>query len=392
MLAPPAAIGFSPMPLPRIDDFTAQALDPARYVRLGGDWWIACADVQGSTALAQAGRDREVNFVAGAMVAVVGGAATSPDQPAAAQFGGDGAVVAVPPDRVGAVRAVLAALGHWAAHDMDIPLRVALVPVAALDRAGYPVLAALQDFGHGNVFGQFLGPGVAQAEHWMKADARWHVGLADGALPGLDELSCRWRPVPARRGHVLCVIIDPVDGADAALAPLMAAMEAVVPTNRAAPLGDGAALAPALTPAPGALDIELRGRAAASRLGRMVRAVAGTAILGTVHRLGGRAGGLDIAGYRRAMAERSDYRKLAGGPRLVLDVTGDEDARLEALLSAAEAAGTIRFGLSRARATTITCMVGDFAADRHVHFVDGDGLGFWRAAVALKAKIADKGA
>ena len=35
----------------------------------------------------------------------------------------------------------------------------------------------------------------------------------------------------------------------------------------------------------------------------------------------------------------------------------------------------------------MTCLVGDFAADRHVHFVDGAGLGYWRAATVLKAKL-----
>ena len=35
----------------------------------------------------------------------------------------------------------------------------------------------------------------------------------------------------------------------------------------------------------------------------------------------------------------------------------------------------------------MTCLVGDFAADRHVHFVDGAHLGYWRAATVLKAKL-----
>jgi len=118
-----------------------------------------------------------------------------------------------------------------------------------------------------------------------------------------------------------------------------------------------------------------------------MRSVLGSAILGVVDRLGGKLLGIDAEHYRRKVAERSDYRKLAGGPRLVLDVTADEDQRLEALLNAAEAAGHIHFGLARSSATTMTCMVGDFSADRHVHFVDGDGLGYWRASVMLKEKL-----
>ena len=160
-----------------------------------------------------------------------------------------------------------------------------------------------------------------------------------------------------------------------------------MPTARAAPLGDGGELRPAVLPSARLLGIEARTEPPGKRLGRVVRAVLGSAILGLAHRLGGGFPGVDADHYRRKVAERSDYRKLAGGPRLVLDVSADEDARIEALLQDSEAGGDIRFGLARSEATTMTCMVGDFAADRHVHFVDGQGLGYWRASVMLKDKL-----
>lgn len=379
--------------LPSVRDFGAQAHDPACYARLDGAWAVAAADVVDSTGLAARGRDREVNFVAGAAVAILQEVAGGPGNPAACQFGGDGAVAAVPPDRVEAARAALAALVHWSAAEMDIPLRAGLVPVSELAAAGHEVLAALHDFGGGNVFGLFLGGGVPAAEAWIKAEERWRVAPVPGPLPGLDGLSCRWRPVPPRRGIVLCLIVDPVrPGAEAmaALARVRAAIEAVVPTGIAAPLGDGSGLAPAVLAPPEALAIETRAEARRRRPLRLLRAVAGTAILGLVHRLGGRVAGIDADAYRRAMANRCDYRKLAGGPRLVLDVTEAEADGIEAALAALEAQGDILFGAARAEATTITCMVGDFAADRHIHFVDGQGLGFWRASQELKKKLANR--
>lgn len=376
--------------LPSIHDFAADGFDPSRYARLGDDWWVAAADVEGSTLLAQAGRDRDVNFVAGAAVAVLSAVAGSPGQPAACQFGGDGAVAVIPPERVTATREAMAALGWWSAHELDIPLRVGMVPVAALHRQGHVVLAALHDFGNTNVFGQFLGAGVPMAEHWMKADAQWRITPQEGDLPGLEGLSCRWEPIPPRRGHVLCIIIDPIDPLGDAVRHVLRRLEQVVTTERAAPLGDGGALRPVVLPRARLLGIEAKVVARGRRLLRMGRAVLGSAILGVVHRLGGKALGLDAGFYRRKVAERSDYRKLAGGPRLVLDVTTDEDTRIESLLNEAEAAGLIHFGLARSTATTMTCMVGDFSADRHVHFVDGDGLGYWRASVVLKEKLNTK--
>jgi len=373
--------------LPAIHDFAAEAHDPARYARLEGDWAIAVADVVASTKLAESGRDRDVNFVAGAVVAVLSAVACRPEQPAACQFGGDGAVAAVPPQCRDAARKSLAALAHWAQKDMGVPLRVGMVPVDDLIRAGHDVRAALHDFGNGNVFGQFIGDGIPMAEHWVKTDPRWSIAPAEGELPGLEGLSCRWRPVPPRRGTVLCVIIDPVRPGMDSLARLQAEIENIVPTAHAAPLGDGSTLNPVM-PSFDALATEARTEKPANRLGRIVRAIAGSAILGVIHHLGGKLFGIDVDHYRATLAERSDYRKQAGGPRFVLDVTEAEADRIEALLSEAERAGEIRFGTARSDTTTLTCMVGDFSADRHVHFVDGDRLGFWRASVMLKAKRA----
>ena len=120
---------------------------------------------------------------------------------------------------------------------------------------------------------------------------------------------------------------------------------------------------------------------------RVIRAVLQSALLKLVHASGRKLFGFDAHAYARALAERSDYRKAAGGPRMVLDVTADEARAIEELLERRVAAGEIRYGASRAGSTTITCRVGDVAADRHVHFVDGAELGFWRASVALKQRF-----
>lgn len=375
--------------LPSFTDYATQAADPHSYGQLDDDWAVAVADVVASTQLAQQGRDRDVNFVAGAVVAALRADCDVPGQPAASQFGGDGAVVAVPPHARQAAQHTLQALAHWADAEMNIPLRVGLVPVGELKRAGYDVLVALSDFGNGNVFGHFLGAGIAMAEHWVKSDPIWRLEPKAGPLRGLEGLSCRWRPVPPRRGRILCVIIDPArPGPDglAALARTQGALETIVPTSRAAPLGDGDHLVPALVPSLHALAVEMRTIRWWRRPWRLVRAMVGSAILGLVHRLGGNIAGVDTDRYRHRMAERCDYRKQAGGPRLVLDVTDDEVRRIEELLTAAEQRGDVWFGLAHSDATTVTCVVGDFQSDRHVHFVDGAGLGFWRASVILKSK------
>ncbi|WP_448204167.1 DUF3095 family protein [Azospirillum sp. sgz302134] len=376
------------MRLPSIHDFAAEATDPDRYAALDADWTLAVADVVASTRLASEGRHRDVNFVAAAVVAVLSEAVREGPEPAACQFGGDGAIAAVPPGREAAAAESLSALAHWADKDMGVPLRVGLVPVRALLEEGLEVLVALHDFGNGNAFGLFLGSGVAAADSWVKTDPRWRLEPRAGHLPGLEGVSCRWNPVTTRRGVILCVIVDPVAGGAegmATLARVQAAIERIVPTSAAAPLGMGERLTANWPPSWRSLRLEARARPRGRRTACLISALAKSAVLSTALTLRLRLPGFDPAHYRRALAERSDFRKSAGGPRFVLDVTEEEAAAIDALLRDYAEAGLIRYGTARAHATTVTCLVGDFAADRHVHFVDGSELGFWRASIMLKA-------
>nr|WP_196242248.1 DUF3095 family protein [Azospirillum oleiclasticum] len=385
----------APAPLPVIRDFAAEATDPGHYAELGPGWSIASADVIGSTGLATTGRDRDVNFVAGAAVAVLSEVLrTLGMEDPCVQFGGDGAIAAVPPGGRADVEAALSALVHWSTVEMGVPMLAGVVGVDELNASGLDVRVALQDVGNGNSFGLFLGSGVAVAERWIKEQPARQVTPRPGPLPGLETLSCRWHPVPASRGTILCVIVDPVARGTAGVATLMglqAEIEAVVPTMDAAPLGRGERLAPRWPPSLRSLRAEARTVPKGRRVWKLLSALGKSLALVTLDTLGSRLGTFDPSVYRRVLAERSDYRKAAGGTRFVLDVTEAEATAIEALLERRVAEGAIRYGMARADATTITCLVGDLAADRHVHFVDGAGIGLWRASVMLKERFGKVG-
>lgn len=377
--------------LSTLTDFAVEGADPARYTRLGPGWSLASADVVGSTQLAAQGRHRDVNFVAGAAVSVLSALIEAAGQRPCCQFGGDGATAAIPPGLRGQAEEALAALVHWSINELDVPIRAGLVDVAELDARGLEVRAALQDLGGGNFFGLFIGAGVAAAEDWVKAEPARQVTPRPGPLPGLEALSCRWTPVPASRGVVLCIIVDPLPAGaagDAALGRLLTEIETTVDTEAASPLSPrGEKLVPRWPPSWRSLWLEAHAAPPGRRWRRAVMAAVQSALVALAHKSGVKPFGFDARAYARALAERSDYRKAAGGPRMVLDVTDDEARAVEALLERAVARGDIRYGLARAPAATITCRVGDLAADRHVHFVDGAELGFWRAATAMKQRF-----
>lgn len=375
--------------LGRIYDFDAQAFDLDHYEALSDDWCIAIADVVSSTQLAEKGRDKDVNFVAAAAVAVLKHALESEGESAAIQFGGDGVIAAIPPNHVDVVRQRLAALAYWSSDLFNIPLRIGIVPVADLNRAQRPCYVSLQVLDEHNAFGLFLGDGIQAADDWVKQDATWQIQPLKGDLPGVENLSCRWHPVNSNRGLIVSIIIDPISTGDKGLTALNRVVQeitALTPAEQASPLGQERALQPPAIPSWKSISRELKTQSNTPTITRIMTAYVGSFILWLAWRSGGKLGGINASRYLHSLSRKTDYRKQAGGPRMVLDLTHTEFDAIQGLLIQAEQQGEIVFGIATSDAATLTCLVGDFQADDHVHFIDGQGLGFWRASMMLKGK------
>jgi hypothetical protein len=88
--------------------------------------------------------------------------------------------------------------------------------------------------------------------------------------------------------------------------------------------------------------------------------------------------------YLKELVENSDFRKYDDALRMVLDCTPALAATLEQRLSAAAAAGIVRYGLHRQNAAVMTCFTPSVLRSDHVHFIDGAEGGYAQAAIALK--------
>ncbi|MET0368117.1 MAG: DUF3095 family protein, partial [Methylobacterium sp.] len=60
---------------------------------------------------------------------------------------------------------------------------------------------------------------------------------------------------------------------------------------------------------------------------------------------------------------------------------------IEAMLEAARAEGVVRYGLHRQEAAVVTCITPSPLRADHLHFVDGAGGGYARAAQNLKRAV-----
>ena len=195
----------------------ASLMDPALYSPLPDDWSIGVADIVESTkAIAQA-RYKAVNMAGAAVIASVTNALEGREFPFV--FGGDGASFAVSPDDLERAREALAATASWVKDDLDLAMRVALVPVTAVRAQGLDVRVARFGPSANLSYAMFSGGGLGWAEAAMKRGEFAVAAAPAGTQPDLSGLSCRFEEIPSTRGVILSVLVVPARGADPARLP-----------------------------------------------------------------------------------------------------------------------------------------------------------------------------
>src|SRR5262245_22160549 len=193
-----------------IDPFSdfAHVLDPENYRPLPADWLVGVADVVDSTGAIAAGRYKAVNMVGAAVIAAVLNAIGGRQFPFV--FGGDGASFAIAPDAEPAVRDALSRTVTWAAEEMGLRLRAALIGVAAIRDAGFDLTVARFAASAAVTYAMFAGGGMAWAESQMKLGHFAVAPAPSGQHPDLAGLSCRYAPIGSEQGVVLSLIVVPL--------------------------------------------------------------------------------------------------------------------------------------------------------------------------------------
>jgi hypothetical protein len=363
----------------------AQLTDPAIYQAVPDGWVLGLADIVQSTAAIGAGRYKAVNTAAAAVIAAVANAVSHREFPFA--FGGDGASFALPPEFAGAGREALAAVAAWVRDDLNMDMRVAVVPIAAVRAVGLEVRVARFAPSPDVSYAMFSGGGLAWAESQMKAGAYLVAPAETGVRPDLSGLSCRFDEIQAQRGVILSVILVPrAEGDPKAFRELVRGILALAENSADAgrPVPDGGP-PPRWPPSGFELEVKALGAEGRSRLLTRLSLGARTLAAHLIFTTGLRVGGFDPALYRQQLVRNTDFRKFDDGLRMTLDCTPDLATRIEELLASGQASGIGRYGIHRQTAALITCFVPSPTRSDHVHFVDGATGGYAAAATALKA-------
>jgi Protein of unknown function (DUF3095) len=361
-------------------------MDPALYSPLPDDWTVGVADIVESTKAIAAQRYKAVNMAGAAVIAAVTNALEGREFPFV--FGGDGASFAVSPDDLDRARDALAATASWVKDDLDLVVRVALVPVAAIRAQGFDVRVARFGPSANLSYAMFSGGGLGWAEAAMKR-GEFAVEVApSGTQPDLSGLSCRFEEMPATRGLILSVLVVPAREADAVafrkvIEDIVDLVERTPDAGRPVPPGG-----PPLRWPPAGVEYEARAARGGSLAKRRAIVLANTLFAYVVMRFGIRVGGFVPKSYIRQVVENSDFRKYDDGLRMILDCTPELERALTQRLDAAASQRTIRYGLHRQDAAMMTCFTPSAMRSDHVHFIDGARGGYASAATALKAMAA----
>ena len=368
--------------IPVFRDF-GRLMEPSLYSPLPGDWTVGVADIIDSTKAIAAKRYKAVNLAGAAVIAAVTNALDGREFPFV--FGGDGASFAVAPADLPRTREALAQTATWVREDLDLTMRIALVPLAMIRAQGLDVHVARFGPSANLSYAMFSGGGLAFAEAAMKRGEFAVSPAPSGSQPDLSGLSCRFEEIPASRGLILSLLVLPALGADASafrmvIEDILGMIERSPDAGRPVP-----SVGPALRwPSPG---VEYEARAARrGSLGRRRAAVLGYTLFAyTIMRFGIRLGSFVPKTYLQQVVENSDFRKYDDGLRMVLDCTEELERALRRRLAAAAAAGSVRYGLHRQDAAMMTCLTRKATRSDHVHFIDGARGGYASAASALKA-------
>jgi hypothetical protein len=358
-------------------------MDPALYSPLPDDWSIGVADIVESTrAIAQA-RYKAVNMAGAAVIAAVTNSLEGREFPFV--FGGDGASFAVSPDDLDRAREALAATATWVRDDLDLAMRVALVPVAAVRAQGLDVRVARFGPSPNLSYAMFSGGGLGWAEAAMKRGEFAVAAAPSGTQPDLTGLSCRFEEIPSARGLILSVLVVPARNADPlafrkAIEDIIALVEGSPDAGRPVPPGG-----PPLRWPPAGVDYEARAQRRGPLFRRRAAVLAHTLFAYLIMRYGIKVGGFVPKTYVQQVVENSDFRKYDDGLRMILDCTSELERALTQRLALAASAGIVRYGLHRQDAAMMTCFTPSALRSDHVHFIDGARGGYASAATALKA-------
>lgn len=379
--------------LPAIHDLI-EVTNSQRFTRVPQDWFIIITDIVESTKAIEAGCYKEVNFVGACSIAAVLNIAGKLELPFV--FGGDGAVVLIPPRLLSATKDALLATQLVAKSEFNLVLRVGVVPVLTVMEAGFEINIAklkISDFYSQPVF---IGGGLTYATELVKdrrLPNRYHVEQQNRTSQAdFSGLECRWEDIQPRHQevvslHVLAIAPTPAQNNQTYRDVLEKIQEIYGDSKDFHPIM-GHRLQMSFRHKQ--LELEIKIRARSERyLDRFLYLckIRIENLLGSLFiRFRVVIDGFNWGLYPKIVAAATDYQKFDDALRMIISGNFAQSNALIAYFDQRYTAGDLVYGHHVSDRVLMTCLIFE-RSGRQVHFIDGADGGFTLAAQALKQRL-----
>jgi len=239
----------------------------------------------------------------------------------------------------------------------------------------------------GAVLAMFNGGGMSLADDLLKNHAHFLIE-DDGtqSAPNLEGLSCRWKPISARRGTMLTLLVmsRSTDTDSEIYRDLNAFIEQTLGANQN-PVHNSNLFYKWPT------FEALRQSQMVWRQGNMIKNLFGHIFLITLFNIMNRFSlslpDLNVPEYKKDMIVNSDYRKFDDMLRMVIDCSEKQAQDIESHLNKMYNDHKIIYGIHYSDTALMTCFVESLQKESHVHFIDGNDGGYALAAIDMKERL-----
>jgi Protein of unknown function (DUF3095) len=353
------------------------------FFRIPEDWEVIITDVKNSTAATEKGMHQTVNLVATGTIVAVLNIAEKAGIDLPFFFGGDGATFIVPPSVLSATMQALQLHRNNTRQSFNMELRVGNVPVKDIYKNGHALNITKLKTTKLFSIPVLIGGGLTYAEKLVK-DENYSTALFQQTSQELDlsGMQCRWDMIkpPASDYEVVSLLVM---ARQAAKQPVVfKKVIELLDELYGAPQVRRPIAAPQLRlrTTMGKISQEMKARFGGFRPFYLI----GTWITGLlgIYYFKTKKG----KQYLDSLVNLTDTLVIDGRINTVITGTPRQREQLETALNQLEKEGDIIYGLCVSAESVMSCYVRNMN-DKHIHFVDGAGGGYTRAAAVLKKKI-----
>jgi len=359
------------IPIKDFDSFT----DEGFYRELPEDWFVFVTDIVKSTKAIEAGKYKEVNL---ASITVSIKAMKGRDFPYT--FGGDGSSICVPPNYVDKVESELAKLKNLARLNYGLTLRVSKVPVKEIYKQDLTILVAKYELAKGRHIAFFRGGGISYAERIGKEYSELFMIDGDEILKEIEGVSCRWDPIPSKKGVILSLLIQVKDDQEPDVYSEVFKKINKITHGEENPVHIDEMTYKAFNQ--GYKDEMIMHKSLFS-IAFLLRSLEYfICVLAFKYNISPL---FKKNKYAKSMRDHSDFRKFDDTLRMVIDCSESEKKEILGFLDSNRE--KVYYGHHESNEALMTCYVDTIKEGGHLHFIDGANGGYALASVELKKKV-----